>query len=54
MPAAKPAPSWKERMHAKGLLVTSVDEGEGPWATHEMDVAVTLLPFEVALIERGD
>ena len=49
--AAKPAHTWSELLHGKPLSVTAVDQGEGSWATHETDVALTLLPFEVALVE---
>ena len=50
-PAAKPSRSWSEILHGKPLTVTTVDQGEGSWATHETDAALTLLPFEVALVE---
>jgi hypothetical protein len=28
-----------------------VDGGQGPWARHEIDVALTLKPFEIAVVE---
>jgi hypothetical protein len=49
--AVTPARVWKERMHDKSLAVADVEEGEGPWARRETEVALTLLPFEIALIE---
>jgi hypothetical protein len=50
-PAVTPARVWKERVHDKNLAVADVEEGEGPWARRETEVAFTLLPFEIALIE---
>jgi hypothetical protein len=54
--AEKPARVWKERMHGKSLAVTDVavgaDEGpHGPPPRHEAEVALTLRPFEIALVE---
>ena len=50
-PAKPPVRGWKELMHGKNLVVTNVDIGEAEWARHETDVAVTLRPFEIVLIE---
>ncbi len=50
-PAATPARVWKERMHDKALNAAEITEGEGPWTRHEAEVGLTLLPFEIALIE---
>jgi len=50
-PAVTPARVWKERMHDKSLTVADVEEGKGPWARRETEVALTLLPFEIAVIE---
>ena len=38
-------------MHDKSLTVADVEEGEGPWVRRETEVALTLLPFEIAMIE---
>ena len=51
LPAVTPARVWKERMHDKSLTVADVEEGKGPWARRETEVALTLLPFEIAVIE---
>ncbi len=50
-PAAATGRTWTERLHGKPLSVSKVDQGEGAEATHETDVALTLAPFEVALVE---
>jgi hypothetical protein len=50
-PAVTPARVWKERMHDKSLTVADVEVGEGRWARREAEVALTLLPFEIALVE---
>ena len=50
-PAVTPARVWKERMHDKSLTIADVEVGVGPWARREAEVALTLLPFEIALIE---
>lgn len=50
-PAATPAQGWKDRMHDRSLIVADVEEGKGPSARRETEVALTLLPFEIALIE---
>ncbi len=54
--AEQPTRVWKERMHGKSLAVTDVtigaDEGpHGPPPRHEAEVALTLRPFEIALVE---
>jgi hypothetical protein len=46
-----PARGWKERMHDKSLTAADVEIGEGRWARRESEVALTLLPFEIALVE---
>ena len=46
-----PARTWKERMHGKSLTIGEVEEGHGPMTRRETEVALTLLPFEIALIE---
>jgi hypothetical protein len=51
LPAVTPARVWKERMHDKTLAVTDVEMGAGRWTRHEAEVAFTLQPFEIALIE---
>jgi hypothetical protein len=49
--AGAPARVWKERMHGKSLTVGDVEEGHGPMVRHETEVALTLLPFEIAVVE---
>jgi hypothetical protein len=51
LPAATPARVWKERMHDKSLAAADIEEGEGRWARRETEVALTLQPFEIALVE---
>jgi hypothetical protein len=50
-PAGTPARAWKERMHDLSLTVGEVEEGHGPMMRHETEVALTLLPFEIAVVE---
>jgi hypothetical protein len=50
-PVVAPARIWKERMHDQNLTVADVEIGEGHWARRETEVALTLLPFEIALVE---
>jgi hypothetical protein len=50
-PVATPARSWKERVHDQTLAVSDVELGKGPFARRETEVALTLQPFEIALIE---
>jgi len=49
--AETPARAWKERMHGKSLTVGDVEEGHGPMTRRETEVALTLLPFEIAVVE---
>lgn len=51
LPSAGQSRTWTERLHGKALSVSTIDQGEGPGATHETDVALALAPFEVALVE---
>jgi hypothetical protein len=50
-PGATPVRGWKERMHDKSLGVAGVEEGKEPFLRRETEVALTLLPFEIVLIE---
>jgi hypothetical protein len=50
-PSVTPARVWKERMHDKALAAADVEMGAGRWTRHEAEVALTLQPFEIALIE---
>jgi hypothetical protein len=50
-PAGTPARSWKERMRGTALAAAAVEVGEGPSARRETEVALTLQPFEIALVE---
>jgi hypothetical protein len=52
LPQGTPARSWQERMHGKSLRVSEVEEGHGPAARRETEVALMLRPFEIALVER--
>jgi hypothetical protein len=49
--AGTPARVWKERMHGKSLTIGEVEEGHGPMTRRETEVALTLLPFEIAVVE---
>jgi hypothetical protein len=49
--AGAPARTWKERMHGKSLTVGEVKEDHGPMTRRETEVALTLLPFEIAVLE---
>jgi hypothetical protein len=51
LPATAPAQGWSERMHGERLEVAQVDEGRGPAARRETEVALTLRPYEIALVE---
>jgi hypothetical protein len=51
LPATAPAQGWSERMHGGRLEVAQVDEGRGPAARRETEVALTLRPYEIALVE---
>ena len=50
-PAGMPARAWKERMHDLSLTCGEVEVGHGPFVRREGEVALTLRPFEIALIE---
>ncbi len=50
--AGTPTSGWHERMHDKSLAVREVEEGRGSMARHETEVALTLRPFELALVEK--
>jgi len=52
LPAGSPTQGWQERMHGESLGVSQVEERRGPEARSETEVALTLRPFEVALLER--
>lgn len=49
--AGTPTAGWTERMNGKNLTVGEVEEGHGPMVRHETEVALTLLPFEIAVVE---
>jgi hypothetical protein len=49
--ARTPVRAWKERMHDKSLVVGEVEEGHGPMARRETEVAFTLGAFEIAVVE---
>jgi hypothetical protein len=51
LPVVTPARAWKERMHGGALTVGDIEVGDGPAARHETEVALTLHPFELAVIE---
>ena len=55
-PAGAPARVWKERMHGKSLTAGEIPVSEerrryGPPVKPETEVALTLRPFEIALVE---
>jgi hypothetical protein len=52
LPAGTPTAGWRELLHGKGLGAREVTEGRGPFVQHSTEVALTLHPFEVALVER--
>jgi len=52
LPADAPLGGWRERMHGDGLVVTRTEEGRGQWKQGGTEVALSLEPFEVALVER--
>jgi hypothetical protein len=47
-----PLEGWRERLHGESLGVAKVEEGEGQWAQKGVEAALSLQPFEVALVER--
>ena len=51
LPAVTPEPAYQERMHAKSLSIRTVDEPLGQETLHELEVGLTLRPFEIALVE---
>ncbi len=52
LPADAPLGGWRERMHGDGLVVTRTEEGRDRWKQGGTEVALSLEPFEVALVER--
>jgi len=52
LPADAPLGGWRERMHGGGLVVTRTEEGQETWKQVGTEVALSLKPFEVALVER--
>jgi len=50
-PKTAPVRGWRETMVGRDLPATPVDGGQWPWARHEIDVALTLKPFEIAVVE---
>jgi hypothetical protein len=51
LPSGTPTGGWQERMHGKSLRVGEVEEGRGPGSRRETEVALTLRPFEIAVVE---
>jgi hypothetical protein len=51
LPAGAASAGWQERMHGKSLRVAEPEAGHGPTARRETEVALTLRPFEIALVE---
>ena len=51
LPPAIPAPTWKELLHGKVLATAELEEGHESAARKESEVALTLLPFEIVLLE---
>jgi hypothetical protein len=51
LPKGTAAGGWQERMHGLQLKVAEAEEGRGPMARRETEVALRLRPFEVALVE---
>jgi len=51
LPAAGPTQGWRERMHGERLSVSQVEEGRGEGARLETEVALSLRPYEIALVE---
>jgi len=51
LPARSPALAWKETFHVRALSVREVSEGEEREIRHEAEVALTLQPFEIVLLE---
>ncbi len=57
-PEGTPTQGWRERLHGESLKVAEVEEGREPFmrpefhVPRETEVALTLLPSEIALVER--
>jgi len=57
-PEGTPTQGWRERMHGESLKVAEAEEGGAPFMRRdfhlprETEVALTLLPSEIALVER--
>jgi len=52
LPADAPLGGWRERMNGDTLVVTRTEEGREQWKQVGTEVALSLKPFEVALVER--
>jgi hypothetical protein len=52
LPADAPLGGWRERMNGDPLTVTRTEEGREQWKQAGTEVALSLKPFEVALVER--
>lgn len=52
LPAGTPASGWTESLRGEDLTAGELEEGHGASAHKEVEVSVTLKPFELALIER--
>jgi len=52
LPADAPLAGWRERMNGDPLVVTRTEEGREAWRQAGTEVALSLKPFEVALVER--
>jgi hypothetical protein len=51
LPSGTPTAGWQERMHGRSLKTGEVQEGRGPMTRSETEVALTLRPFEIAVVE---
>jgi hypothetical protein len=51
LPAVTPEPVCAERMHTKSLSIRTVDEQVERETRHELEIGLTLRPFEIALVE---
>ena len=52
LPAGTPAAGWNEDLLGENVTVSEVQEGRGASALKEVEVSVTLKPFELVLLER--
>jgi hypothetical protein len=52
LPAGSPTQGWQEQMHGADLSASEVQEGRGTWTRRETEVALSLGPFELVLLER--